>query len=224
VQQEALLQSKWFKACREEESYWRNKSRSVWLKEGDINTSYFHKQAEARKHYKAVTKIQVQDTIISYPEGIKQATFETFSALYTEPQRTDIDPQRYPLSIIPTLINEETNRNLLKEVSQQEVKEALDQMNPDKSPGPDGFTARFFQHCWAIIKSDLTKMIRRSQSSSKLGGSTNSTFLALIPKEKGASNFNRFRSISLCNTSYKILTKIIANILKTILPHIIPEN
>jgi hypothetical protein len=67
-------------------------------------------------------------------------------------------------------------------------------------------------------------MIRRSQSNRNLGGSTNSAFLALIPKEKGASNFNRFRPISLCNTSYKILTKIIANILKTILPHIIPEN
>jgi hypothetical protein len=67
-------------------------------------------------------------------------------------------------------------------------------------------------------------MIRISQSNSKLGGSTNSAFLALIPKEKGASNFNRFRPISLCNTSYKILTKIIANRLKTILPHIIPEN
>jgi exonuclease III len=224
VQQEALLQSQWFKACREEESYWRQKSRSLWLKEGDKNTSYFHKQAEARKHFKAVTEIQVQDTLISDPEGIKQAAFETFSALYTEPQRADMDPQRYPLSIIPALINEETNRNLLKEVSQQEVKEALDQMHPDKAPGPDGFTARFFQHCWAIIKSDLTKMIRRSQSNSKLGGSTNSAFLALIPKEKGASNFNRFRPISLCNTSYKILTKIIANRLKTILPHIIPEN
>ena len=97
-------------------------------------------------------------------------------------------------------------------------------MNPDKALGPDGFIARFYQQCWGIIKSDLTRMIRRLQSSSKLGGSTNSTFLALIPKEKGASSFNRFRSISLCNTSYKILTKIIANRLKTILPHIILEN
>jgi hypothetical protein len=49
-------------------------------------------------------------------------------------------------------------------------------------------------------------------------------FLALIPKEKGAVNFGRFRPISLCNTSYKILTKIIANRIKKILPVIIPEN
>jgi ribonuclease HI len=224
LQQEDRLQRQWHRACREEESYWRQKSRSLWLKEGDKNTSYFHKQAEARKHYKAVTEIQVQNETIADPEGIKQAAFEAFEALYSEPQGTVIDPQMYPLSIIPVLIKEDINTKLTKELLQQEIKEALDQMNPDKAPGPDGFTARFYQQCWEIIKTDLTKMIRKSQQSSKLGGSTNLAFLALIPKEKGAITFNRFRPISLCNTSYKILTKVIANRLKTILPLIVPEN
>jgi hypothetical protein len=130
----------------------------------------------------------------------------------------------YPLSIIPGLIKEDVNTKLTKEVTQQEIKEALDQMNPDKAPGPDGFTSRFYQQYWEIIKTDLTKMIKKSQKSSKLGGSTNSAFLTLISKEKGAVTFNRFRPISLCNTSYKILTKFIANRLKEILPLIIPEN
>jgi hypothetical protein len=97
-------------------------------------------------------------------------------------------------------------------------------MHPNKAPRLDGFTARFFQHCWEIIKSDLTKMIRKSQASNKLGGSTNSAFLALIPKEKGALNFSRFRPISLCNTGYKILTKVITNRLKNVLPLIVSEN
>ena len=67
-------------------------------------------------------------------------------------------------------------------------------------------------------------MVRNSQIHHKLGGSTNSSFLALIPKEIGASNFSRFRPISLCNTGYKLVTKIIANRIKKILPRIIPEN
>jgi hypothetical protein len=45
----------------------------------------------------------------------------------------------------------------------------------------------------------------------KMGGATNSSFLALIPKEHGASALDRFRPIYLCNTSYKIMAKIIAN-------------
>jgi hypothetical protein len=185
---------------------------------------YFHKQAKARKHYKAMTEIQVQNTTISEPEGIRQATFETFKTLYIETERASIDPQMYPLSVVPNLIKDDINLKLMEEVTQQEIKEAVDQMHPDKAPGLDGFTVRFFQQCWEIIKPDPAKMIRKSQASSKLGGSKNSAFLALIPKEKGALNFRRFRPISLCNTSYKILTKVIINRLKNVLPLIVPEN
>jgi exonuclease III len=224
LQQEDSLQRQWHQACRMEENYWRQKSRSLWLKEGDRNTAYFHKQAEARKQYKAVTEVQVQNKTIADPEGIKQAAYEAFEKLYTDPKDLALDQQRYPFTVIPRLINEDINNKLTREVTQQEIKEALDQMNPDKAPGPDGFTARFYQQCWEIIKKDLTKMIQKSQQASKLGGSTNSSFLALIPKEKGAISFNRFRPISLCNTSYKILAKVIANRLKAALPLIVPEN
>jgi hypothetical protein len=88
-------------------------------------------------------------------------------------------------------------------------------MEPDKAPGPDGFTTRFIKVCWKIIKNDLHRMIQKSQSCSKIGGSTNSAFLALIPKEKGAKSFDRFRPISLCNIGYKIITKVMANGSKT---------
>jgi hypothetical protein len=74
----------------------------------------------------------------------------------------------------------------------KEVKAALDILAPDKAPGPDGFTARFLQVCWPIIKQDLHKMVLKSQKCHKIGGSTNSAFLSLIPKEKGASSFDRF--------------------------------
>ena len=67
-------------------------------------------------------------------------------------------------------------------------------------------------------------MIWWVQRKGKLGGFTNSTFLALIPKENRPSSFSRFHPISLCNSSYKILTKIIATRLKPLLPSLISEN
>ena len=94
---------------------------------------------------------------------------DAFKTIYTETQRSMIDSTTYPLSLIPTLIQEEVNNRLTKEVTQQEIKDALDQMNPDKAPGPDGFTTRFYQQSWDIIKTDLTKLIRKSQTRSKLG-------------------------------------------------------
>jgi hypothetical protein len=169
-------------------------------------------------------EIQIHNQTITDFEGIKLVVVHTFESLYIETQNSVIDPTSYSLSLIPSLIQENLNNRLTKVVDQQEIKEALDQMHPDKAPDPDGFTARFFQHSWDTIKSDLTKLIKKSQTCVKIGGGTNSSFLSLIPKEKGATNFDRFRPISLCNTSYKILTKIIANRIKNILPTIIPEN
>ena len=128
------------------------------------------------------------------------------------------------LDHIPSLVSAHSNALLMHPVSLEEVKSVVEGMSPDKAPGPDGFTAWFLISCWTIIHKDLLKMVKKSQSCNKIGGGTNSSFLALIPKEKGASSFARFRLISLCNIKYKVITKVLANMLKVVLPGIIPEN
>ena len=54
-----------------------------------------------------------------------------------------------------------------------------------------------------------------------MGGCTNSTFLALIPKEANPSSFDKFHPISLCNASYKILAKLLTNRFKLLLGKLI---
>ena len=87
----------------------------------------------------------------------------------------------------------------------------------DKAPGLDIFSFHFYRVCWTIIRKDLLRMIKAFQSKSKVGGCTNSTFLALIPKEVNPTTFDRFRPISLYNASYKIFSKLLANWLKPLL-------
>ena len=74
----------------------------------------------------------------------------------------------------------------------EELKVAVEDMEEDKAPGLDGFSARFITSCWDIIHKDLFKMVLKSQNCNKIGGSTNSAFLALNPKEKDATTFDRF--------------------------------
>lgn len=224
LQKEVELQKSLHKASRDEEEYWRQKSINLWLQAGDKNTSFFHKHVEPRKQFKNVSEIRSQDAVVKDFEGIKRAAFSFFKDLYSAPDDQPIDPQAYLYNLIPFCVQDPVNNMLTAPISMDELKKALDCMEPDKAPGPDGFTARFLQSCWSTINKDLLRMVRKSQYFAKIGGSTNSTFLSLLPKEKGASDFSRFRPISMCNTSFKLITKIISIRLKNILPDIISEN
>ena len=54
LDKEAKLQQIFHKACLSEEEHWRLKSRTLWLKAGDINLAFFHKQAQARKSFNSI--------------------------------------------------------------------------------------------------------------------------------------------------------------------------
>eukprot|EP00253_Pinus_taeda_P019113 PITA_19113 len=97
-------------------------------------------------------------------------------------------------------------------------------MQQDKAPGPDGFTVAFYRNHWETIKKDFIRMVKNFFSKCKMGNSIKSSHLALIPKDPNPQSFDRFHPISLCNVSYKIITKILANRLKNLLPSLISEN
>ena len=48
------------------------------------------------------------------------------------------------------------NATLLQRYTLEEVKTALFQMHPSKSPGPNGMTLFFFQKYWHIVGYDVT--------------------------------------------------------------------
>eukprot|EP00253_Pinus_taeda_P004936 PITA_04936 len=106
----------------------------------------------------------------------------------------------------------------------EEVEEAIKSMPNDKAPGPDGFTINFYKACWPTIKTEVWEVVEDSRRSCSILKSLNSTFLALIPKEEEANSPEKFRPIVLCNVISKIISKVIANRLKPILPGLISEE
>eukprot|EP00253_Pinus_taeda_P010786 PITA_10786 len=143
LDKEAQLQQNYHKACLTEEEYWRLKSRSLWLKVGDRNSSFFHKQAQARKYTNAISEIK--DGTITHKDNasIKKATSLHFKSLYRKDK--NIDQSSDMIDVVPSLITVEMNHLLEAKVTKNEVKDALFDMDLDKALGPDGFTARFLQ-------------------------------------------------------------------------------
>eukprot|EP00253_Pinus_taeda_P001989 PITA_01989 len=211
------------KKKREEETKWRFKLRQLWLKEGDKNTAYFHKQARARKIRNNVNAItDSEGNQHNNQDSIKRAASLHYKSLLTENQE-EVDYSELLQHLLKG-ITQEVNDSLNREIAEEEIRKAIWTLQPDKSLGPDGFPINFYRDHWQLIRKDLVKMLRGIQRKRKMGGYTNSTFLALIPKENRPTSFSRFRPISLCNSSYKIFTKIIATRLQPLLPSLISEN
>lgn len=110
------------------------------------------------------------------------------------------------------------------EVTAEEIQRVLFAMAANKSPGPDGYTCEFYISAWPIIKDDFVASVQSFFTTGFLPKGINSTILALIPKKNEAIRMGDYRPISCCNVLYKVLSKILANRLKKILPKFIAPN
>lgn len=97
-------------------------------------------------------------------------------------------------------------------------------MHPDKSPGPDGMNPAFYQRFWDIIGDDVAAACINVLSENTIPEGLNDTLVVLIPKKNSPETMGDLRPISLCNVMIKIITKMLANRMKSVLSHVISET
>ncbi|KAK1281785.1 hypothetical protein QJS10_CPB22g00804 [Acorus calamus] len=214
---ESIARDSYLHTLRIEESLLRQKSRQTWLREGDKNSKFFYSSIKSRIAQNCIRNVTLEDgSIVCEPNQVKQYAIHYFESLLNR-QHHSVIPDLAP----SVTLREDDRHQLNKPVSAEEVRLALFSMKPLSSPGPDGFSARFFQHFWHIIKEDFISAICSFFHSGFLLRQINHSFISLIPKTKHADSFDCFRPISLCNTIYKVITKILASRLQKVLPHAI---
>eukprot|EP00253_Pinus_taeda_P033434 PITA_33434 len=125
---------------------------------------------------------------------------------------------------IPKLVTREDNYNINRPVNEEEVSEVIKEMQNWKAPSLDGFNVDFFKACWKIVKPDILEVVEDSRKNKIVLKVLKTSFIALIPKQENAMTPDRFRPIALCNVVYKIISKIIANRLKPLLPTLVSEE
>jgi exonuclease III len=202
-----------------EHLHWRQRAKEMWLKNGDRNTRYYHECVKARRRANRISEI-LDDSGQKWrtPGEVESAFVRYFSNMFAAGPRGDLD--HCMRSIQPGVTNE-MNVELLREFTKDEIREALFQMAPLKAPRPDGFTAEFFQKNWAMIGDEVCDAISEMYSTAVMPELLNYTHIVLIPKTKSPLSVTEFRPISLCNVLYKLVSKVLANRLKRILPSII---
>ncbi|XP_024156414.1 uncharacterized protein LOC112164456 [Rosa chinensis] len=205
----------------QEELFWRQRSKVTWLKEGDRNTSYFHRKTENRKRKNMLQGLFDEDGQWHDDDsGIAGVVADYFAKMFMASE-IDYEAVDKTLEAIIPVVTPVMNIQLCAPYTRDEVSSALFQMYPTKSPGPDGMPPLFFQHYWEHIGDDVFEAVQSFLQTGQLLKQINFTHICLISKVDNPEHMSDLRPIALCNVIYKICSKAIANRLKVVLPFVI---
>lgn len=204
-----------------EEVYWFQKSRVQWLQVGDRNTSFFHNYTKIRQQRNFIQRLKIDGEWVEDQDVLANGAVVHFQKLLSSESHS-IDEDL--LEVIPPLISEEQNSHLCSLPTAEEIKQAVFSLSGNSAPGPDGFTGNFYTYCWDIVGEDIIKAAQGFFQGWNLPQGMTSTLICLIPKIKSPSCFADYRPISLCNFSFKVVSKILSNRLQPILPNIISRE
>jgi hypothetical protein len=93
-----------------------------------------------------------------------------------------------------------------------------------KAPGSDGMPSIFYKNCWDLVGNKVTAEVLDVLAGGEIPEGWNDTIIALISNVHNPEQVKDLRSISLCNVLYKVVSKVLANRLKVVLPVIISPS
>lgn len=128
---------------------WKQRSRCLWLAQGDRNTRYFHAKATSRLQRNLVLSIQHNGQMISDPIGIRE--------LFCNSMEGVLGASAHVLQFDASAIyNSNSNLDQLQHpFSLHEIQQAVFQLANGKASGPVGLPNEFLKMYWLEVKDQI---------------------------------------------------------------------
>lgn len=170
------------------ESLIRQKSKIKWIRDGDLNTLFFHACLAIRRRRNQLVAILVDDLWVEEVDQIKNEVIKHFSNIYLE--EGGVRPQLE--GVLFNKISDVDQRELVSRFSIEEVEDIVQSFDGNKSPSPDGYNFKFIHMFWSLIKEEVWGMVNEFFESGKLPLSFSLYFVALIPKVRNPQSLNEY--------------------------------
>nr|GEY47174.1 RNA-directed DNA polymerase, eukaryota [Tanacetum cinerariifolium] len=170
------------------------KAKIKWSIEGDENSKYYHGVLNKKRGRLTILGVLVDGIWMESPHLVKHKFFEHFKNRFENPNKSRILLERDFVKRISL----EQNDDLEREVSNEEIKRAVWDCGIDKAPGPDGFTFGFYRRYWDIIGNDVDDDVK---------------WFFCLERSRKESYWDL----------YKVIAKVLANRLVTVLDDIVDE-
>lgn len=203
------------------------RSRGLVYEHGDKAGRLLAHQLKARTASNQITQIMDESgSITSDPDKINSTFKLFFSQLYTSESLTGENQlNTFFENLDLPKVSPENNLKLDTALTLSEIKEAIQSMSSGKSPGPDGYPVEFFKRFSDQLAPLLLDMFNYSFNLGTLPPTLMQASISLIFKKgKDPLNCASYRPISLLPVDVKILAKILARRLESIMPQIISDD
>lgn len=198
------------------------RSKVQFVLEGERCTSFFlglEKRRQIRAHISKIT--DAQENTHTDLVDILQATQDYYKHLFSKQHLDDTHIEKMIGNISCSLSSDDVD-HCDGEIQLSEIKEAIGSLHKLKSPGADGLSAEFYQCFGDRLAPVLCRLFAAMQEEKRCAESFLRGVITLVFKNKGTRDkLANYRPISLLNTDYKILAKVLACRLRSVIGSII---
>lgn len=198
------------------------KSRQEFYEHGERASKLLCHQLRQSAEIGFIAEIDTPDGITTDQKGINDQFKQFYEDLYTTENGDSVRMTQFFQGLEMPAVGPQDRMDLDNDISAAEIDRAITKMKSGKAPGPDGFPIEFFKKFSGKLTPLLKEVYAEALEHESLPPTmTQATISVLLKKGKDPLKCESFRPVSLLGCDYKILTKVLASRLESVMHTVI---